>query len=132
MSVTDPLADAFVKIKNGYGSNKDHVDIKSSKLLLKITDILKARGFIKDYKKIEDSKQGIIRVYLKYLNKNKPALNKIDRVSKPGCRIYAKKDNIPQVLNGMGIAILTTSGGIMSDYDARRNKLGGEVICYVY
>ncbi|MDP8253292.1 MAG: 30S ribosomal protein S8 [Candidatus Kaelpia aquatica] len=132
MSISDPLADAFVKIKNGYRVSKESVDIKFSKLLLKIVEILKAEGFVKEFKVIEDDVQGVIRVYLKYFARNKPALRDIKRISKPGCRIYVDKDNIPKVLNGIGSAILTTSGGVFSDQDARKNNLGGEVICQVY
>jgi small subunit ribosomal protein S8 len=132
MSISDPLADAFVKIKNGYRVNKESVDIKFSKLLLKIVGILKEKSFIKEFKVLEDNVQGSIRVYLKYLDKNKPALKDIKRVSKPGCRIYVDKDNIPKVLNGIGIAILTTSGGVLSDEDARKKNLGGEIICQLY
>ena len=132
MSISDPLADAFVKIKNGYRADKESVDIKFSKLLLKVVEILKAEDFIKEFKVMEDDVQGSIRVYLKYLSRNKPALRDIKRISKPGCRIYVDKDNIPKVLNGIGSAILTTSGGVFSDQDARKNNLGGEVICQVY
>ncbi|MDP8216067.1 MAG: 30S ribosomal protein S8 [Candidatus Kaelpia imicola] len=132
MSISDPLADAFVKIKNGYRVSKESVDIKFSKLLLKVVEILKAQGFVKEFKVMEDNIQGVIRVYLKYLARNKPALKDIKRISKPGCRIYVDKDNIPKVLNGIGLAILTTSGGLLSDEDARKNNLGGEVICQVY
>ncbi len=132
MSISDPIADALVKIKNGYRVNKESVDIKFSKLLLKIVEILKEKGFIKEFKVIEDDIQGVIRVYLKYLDRNRPALKDIKRISKPGCRIYVDKDNIPRVLNGIGLAILTTSGGVFSGEDARKNNLGGELICQVY
>lgn len=133
MSVTDPLADAFVKIKNAYRARKEVVNLKGSKLLLAIVDILKKDGYIKDYRFIEDNKQGIIRVYLKYLdNKNKPALIDIKRISKPGRRVYVSKDEVPRVLRGIGTAILTTSKGVITDDQARKLKVGGEVICYVY
>ncbi len=132
MSVTDSLADAFVKIKNAYRARKEVVNLKGSKLLLAIIDILKKEGYIKDYRFIEDNKQGIIRVYLKYLDKNKPALIDIKRISKPGRRIYVSKDEVPRVLRGIGTAILTTSKGVITDNQARKLKVGGEVICYVY
>ena len=132
MSVTDPLADAFAKIKNAYRARKEVVNLKGSKLLLAIVDILKKDGYIKDYRFIEDNKQGIIRVYLKYLDKNKPALIDIKRISKPGRRVYVSKDEVPRVLRGIGTAILTTSKGVITDDQARKLKVGGEVICYVY
>ncbi len=132
MSVTDPLADAFVKIKNAYRARKEVVNLKGSKLLLAIIDILKREGYIKDYRFIEDNKQGIIRVYLKYLNKNSPALIDIKRISKPGRRVYVNKEEVPRVLRGIGTAILTTSKGVVTDDQARKLKVGGEVICYVY
>ncbi|MDP8233966.1 MAG: 30S ribosomal protein S8 [Candidatus Saelkia tenebricola] len=132
MSVTDPLADAFVKIKNAYAVKKDNVDIKSSKILLNIVNILKREKFIQDYKSIEDNKQGLIRVYLKYSDRRKPALEKIKRISKSGCRVYVDKDNIPNVMQGIGMAILTTSKGVLSDVEARERNIGGEVICHIY
>ncbi len=132
MSVTDILADSFVKIKNAYAVKKDKVDIKSSKMLISIIEIFKRERLIQDYKFIEDNKQGIIRVYLKYSNKRVPALKDIKRVSKIGCRVYVDKDKIPRVLRGIGLAILTTSKGILTDVEAREQNVGGEVICYVY
>lgn len=132
MSITDPLGDAFTKIKNAYRARKETVNLKGSKMLLAIMEILKKEGYIKDYRFIEDDKQGIIRVYLKYLDKNKPALMDIKRISKPGRRIYVNKNEVPRVLRGLGIAILTTSKGILTDEQARKLKVGGEVICYVY
>jgi small subunit ribosomal protein S8 len=132
MSITDPLGDAFTKIKNAYRARKETVNLKGSKMLLTIMEILKKEGYIKDYRFIEDNKQGIIRVYLKYLDKNKPALMDIKRISKPGRRIYVNKNEVPRVLRGIGIAILTTSKGILTDEQARKLKVGGEVICYVY
>jgi len=132
MSITDPLADAFAKIKNAYRARKDTVNLKGSKLLLAIMEIFKKEGYIKDYRFIEDDKQGIIRVYLKYVDKNRPALMDIKRISKPGRRVYVNKDEVPRVLRGIGIAVLSTSKGIVTDTQARKLKVGGEVICYVY
>ena len=132
MSITDPLADAFAKIKNAYRARKETVNLKGSKLLLAIMEIFKKEGYIKDYRFIEDDKQGIIRVYLKYIDKNKPALMDIKRISKPGRRVYVNKDEVPRVLRGIGIAVLSTSKGIVTDTQARKLKVGGEVICYVY
>ncbi|RKY37385.1 MAG: 30S ribosomal protein S8 [Candidatus Omnitrophota bacterium] len=132
MSITDPLADAFAKIKNAYRARKETVNLKGSKLLLAIMEIFKKEGYIKDYRFIEDDKQGIIRVYLKYVDKNRPALMDIKRISKPGRRVYVNKDEVPRVLRGIGIAVLSTSKGIVTDTQARKLKVGGEVICYVY
>ncbi|MCD6079973.1 MAG: 30S ribosomal protein S8 [Candidatus Omnitrophica bacterium] len=132
MSITDPLADAFAKIKNAYRARKETVNLKGSKLLLAIMEIFKKEGYIKDYRFIEDDKQGIIRVYLKYVDKNRPALMDIKRISKPGRRVYVNKDEVPRVLRGIGIAVLSTSRGIVTDIQARKLKVGGEVICYVY
>jgi len=132
MSVTDILADSFTKIRNAYSVRKDKVDIKSSKMLISIIDIFKREGLIQDYKYIKDNKQGIIRVYLKYSDKKVPALKDIKKVSKVGCRVYVDKNKIPRVLRGIGIAILTTSKGILTDVEARKQNVGGEVICYVY
>jgi small subunit ribosomal protein S8 len=132
MSVSDSLADAFVKIKNAYRAGKEKVDIKGSKMLLEIVEIMKKKGFIQDYRFIEDNKQGVIRVYLRYLDKKTPALVEIKKISKPGRRVYVNRKEIPQVLSGIGVAILTTSKGILTDQEARRHKVGGEVICYIY
>ena len=132
MSITDPLADAFVKIKNAYMAKKEKVDIKSSRILLQIVDIFKREGFIQDYKFIADSSQGKIRIYLRYIERKKPALNNIKKISKPGRRVYVSRKELPRVLGGIGIAILSTSKGIFTDEEARKNNVGGEVICYVY
>ncbi len=132
MTVTDSLANAFVKIKNAYRAGQKTVEIKSSRMLLQIMEILKNKGFIQDYKFIEDNRQGIIRVYLKYLKGRKPAMVDIKRVSKPGRRIYVNKSEIPRVLSGIGIAIITTSRGLLTDEEAEKLNAGGEVICYVY
>ena len=132
MSVTDPLADAFVKVKNASSTGKKKVDIKSSRMLLSIVDVLKSRGYIQEYKFIEDNKQGIIRLYLRYEDKNTPALTDIRRISRPGRRVYVDKNNIPKVLNGVGLAVISTSRGVMTDFQARGENIGGEVICYVF
>ena len=128
---TDPIADSLIAIKNAYMAKKDVTEIKSSKLLEKICEILKREGYIENYRKIEDNKQGILRIYLKY-EKNRPAITQIKRISKPGRRVYVTKDKVPQVLQGYGIAILTTSKGVLTDKEARKLGVGGEVICYVW
>jgi small subunit ribosomal protein S8 len=131
MAVTDLLADAFTKIRNAFRARKEKVDIKASNVLKKIVEILKNEGFINDFRFIEDNRQGIIRIYLKYYGK-KSAIRDIKRISKPGRRVYVNKTEIPKVLGGIGIAILTTSQGILTDSEARKIKVGGEVICYIY
>lgn len=131
MGVTDPIADAFTKIRNAVRAGKEKVDIKASNTLRSIVQILKNEGFINDFKFIEDNRQGIIRIYLKYHDK-KPALKEIKRISKPGKRIYARRKDLKPVLGGIGIAIITTSRGIMTDAEARRQNIGGEIICEVY
>jgi len=132
MSISDPIADALTRIRNAYRAKKESVDIKCSNLLEKICDILKREGFIDNYKKIEDNKQGIIKVYLKYLRGGRPALTYVQRVSRSGRRYYSSKDKIPSVLQGFGIAVLSTSKGILTDKEARKLGVGGEVICEVY
>jgi len=131
MSV-DPIADALTRIRNAYKAKKDAVDIKASKLLEKVCDILKREGFIDNYKKIEDNSQGTIKVYLRYHKGGKPALSHIQRVSKPGRRRYSSRKDIPVVLQGFGIAVLSTSRGILTDREARELGVGGEIICEVY
>ncbi len=128
---TDLIADSLVSIKNACMTRKEVIEIKSSKLLEKICEILKREGYIENYRKIEDNKQGILRIYLKY-EKNRPAITQIKRISKPGRKKYVSKDKIPTVLQGYGMAILTTSKGVVTDREARKLGVGGEVICYIW
>jgi len=130
--MTDPIADMLTRIKNALRAKKEEVDIPSSNLKLRIAEILKEEGYIKDFKLIQDAKQGIIRVFLKYDEYGEPLISGLKRVSKPGRRIYVSKDQIPRVMRGLGVAILTTSKGIMTDREARKMGVGGEVICYVW
>lgn len=132
MPVTDPISDMLTVIRNGSRAGKDKVDVKKSKLGEAMLKIFKREGYISNYKAIEDKKQGIIRVYLRYSEGKSPVITNISRVSKPSLRIYVTNDNIPKVLNGFGIAILSTSRGIMTDKEARREKVGGEVLCYAW
>ncbi len=132
MSVTDPLADMFTIIRNGSRAGKEKVELPSSKLKLNILELLKKEGYIRNYKALDDKRQGIIRVYLKFNDQKKPAIRELKRVSKPGLRIYADSQKLPNVLRGMGTAIISTSCGVMTDGQARSQKLGGEVICYVW
>ena len=130
--MTDPLADMFTRIRNALLRKYEATDIPTSNLKKKIAQILKEEGYIKDFKRIDDNKSGILRVYLKYSPRGESIINKIIRVSKPGQRIYRKVDELEKVLDGLGIAIVSTSKGMMTDRACRKLKLGGEVICKVW
>ena len=132
MVMTDPIADYLTRVRNANNVMKDTVEIPASNVKKNLTEILKNEGFIKDYEYIEDGKQGIIRIYLKYTPNREKVISGLKRISKPGLRVYAKRDEIPKVLGGLGIAIISTSKGIMTDKDARREMVGGEVICYIW
>lgn len=132
MSVTDPIADMLTVIRNASRAKKETCDVPASKLSREILRILKSEGFIKNCKFIEDRKQGILRTYLKYGKENRSAITNIKRISKPGLRHYVNKANIPEVLGGLGIAILSTSRGVFTDGEAREAQVGGEVLCYVW
>lgn len=132
MRVTDPIADMLTRIRNAGRAKHNSVDIPNSKLKARIADILKANGYIKNYKVINDAKQGVLRVYLKYDKKQEHVICGIERVSKPGRRIYSKGKDVEPVLNGMGIAILSTSRGVMTDKQAIKENVGGEVLCNVW
>lgn len=132
MVMTDPVADFITRIRNGNMVYHGTVEAPASNLKKAIADILKREGYIKDYEYIEDGKQGILRVYMKYGNGKERVITGIKRISKPGLRVYAKKDAIPKVLGGLGVAIISTSQGILTDKEARKRDLGGEVICYVW
>ncbi|MDD5680827.1 MAG: 30S ribosomal protein S8 [Candidatus Omnitrophica bacterium] len=132
MPVTDSISDMLTVIRNGSRAGKDKVDVKRSRLCEDILKILKKEGYISNFKSIEDKKQGVIRVYLKYNEGKSPVMTDIKRISKPGLRIYVTNDNIPRVLNGFGIAVISTSRGVMTDKDARKEKVGGEVLCYAW
>lgn len=130
MSRTDLIADAFTIIRNAIMAKKENVDVPASNTLKAIFDLFKEENYIDTFKLVEDKKQGILRVYLKYLA-GKPAIRSIKRVSKPGLRVYVKKDKVPLVLRGKGLAIVSTSKGIMTDKKAREAGLGGEIIGYI-
>jgi len=133
MPVTDPIADMLTRIRNGNIARLASVDVPVSKLKLEIAKILDGEGFIKSHEVIKDEKGfDQIRVYLKYLNDDRKAITGLKRISKPGLRIYAKKQEIPRVLGGYGKAILSTSRGVLTDENARKIGVGGEVICYVW
>lgn len=132
MVMTDPIADMLTRIRNANSAKHDSVDIPVSKLKVEVARILKEEGYVRDYKVIDDGKQGVLRIYLKYGPNKKLVISGIKRISKPGLRVYAKKDEIPRVLGGLGIAILSTSKGVMTDRAARQLGVGGEVLCYVW
>jgi len=128
---TDPIADYLTRLRNAQLARHKVVEIPASNLKKEMTKILADKGYILSYKFQEDSKQGIIKIALKYVN-GTVAIKKLQRVSKPGLRKYAGADSLPRVLNGLGIAILSTSKGVISDKEARKENVGGEVLCYVY
>jgi small subunit ribosomal protein S8 len=132
MSITDPLADMFTVIRNASGAKKENLELPSSKTKLAILNLLKREGYIRNFKQIADKKQGRVRIYLKFGRENTPAINNIKRISKPGRRVYVSKEKIPHVLRGMGIAIISTSYGVLTGGQARKQGLGGELICYVW
>jgi len=132
MVMTDPVADYLTRVRNANNVMKETVEIPASNVKKGLTEILKTEGFIRDYEYIEDGKQGVIRIYLKYTPNREKVISGLKRISKPGLRVYAKRDEIPKVLGGLGIAIISTSKGIMTDKDARREMVGGEVICYIW
>jgi small subunit ribosomal protein S8 len=131
-AITDPVADLLTRIRNAARAGHEQVEIPGSRLKLEIVKILAQEKFIRGYQFISDDKQGVLRVYLKYGPKREPVLNQLKRVSKPGLRVYAPADRIPRVLNGLGIAILSTSRGVLPDRECRRQHVGGEVLCHVW
>ena len=132
MVVTDPIADFLTRIRNANMVYTEKVEIPASKTKMAMANILKDEGFIKDVEYIEDGKQGIIRIYLKYAGSKERVITGLKRISRPGLRVYAKKDELPKVLGGLGIAIVSTSNGLMTDKNARKAGLGGAVLCYVW
>jgi small subunit ribosomal protein S8 len=132
MSMTDPIADMLTRIRNASSARHEKVVVPASGLKARIAEVLKEEGYIKDYVRHEDGPQGAITILLKYSADREPAISDIKRVSKPGLRRYVANDSIPRILNGMGIAILSTSKGVMVDRDARKQKVGGELICTVW
>jgi small subunit ribosomal protein S8 len=129
MSMSDPLADMLTRIKNAGMVRYETVDVPMSNLKVGVAKVLRQEGYIKDYQIIEDNKQGILRIELKYGPNDEAVISGLRRVSKPGLRQYVKADKIPDVMSGLGVSILSTSKGIMTDRDARRQRLGGEILC---
>jgi len=134
MSMTDPIADMLTRIRNGIQSRHDRVEMPSSKLKVEVAKILKSEGFISNYKVVqEDGKpQASLRVYLKYSEDGEPVIHGIERISRPGRRVYRGKEEIPKVLGGLGLAIVSTSKGVLSGVEAMRTGVGGEVLCQVW
>jgi small subunit ribosomal protein S8 len=131
MAVTDTISDFLTRIRNAGQAKHKMVDIPCSKLKLGIAEIMKEQGYVSDYEKIDDGLQGVIRVHLRYFNRE-PAFRKLTRISKPGRRVYSPADQLPRVKNGLGIAIISTSKGVMTDKEARKQNVGGEVLCTIW
>ena len=132
MQITDPIADMLTRIRNANAAGHKTVDIPASNMKKQIASILMSEGYVRNVEVIEDDKQGVVRLTLKYAENKQKVLTGLRRVSKPGLRIYAAKDELPRVLKGLGIAIISTSKGIMTDKDARRANVGGEVLAFVW
>lgn len=129
---TDPIADMLTRIRNSIAARHEWVLVPASKTKIALAKILQEEGYIESFEVTKDKPQPVIRVWLKYTEDKEPVLTGLKRVSKPGCRIYAKADKIPWVLSGMGVAILSTSRGVMTDREARRLGVGGELLCYIW
>jgi len=132
MVMTDPIADLLTRIRNANMVRHEKLEVPASKIKKEVAEILKREGFVRDFEYIEDNKQGIIRIFLKYGTNNERVITGIKRISKPGLRVYAKADEVPKVLNGLGIAIVSTSQGVLTDKEARNKQVGGEVLAYVW
>ncbi|MEH7223763.1 MULTISPECIES: 30S ribosomal protein S8 [Bacillus] len=132
MVMTDPIADMLTRIRNANMVRHEKLEIPASNIKREIAEILKREGFVRDVEFIEDDKQGIIRIFLKYGANNERVITGLKRISKPGLRVYAKSNEVPRVLNGLGIAIVSTSQGVLTDKEARQKQAGGEVLAYVW
>lgn len=132
MVMTDPVADFLTRIRNGNMVMHQTVEVPGSKMKVGLAKILKEEGYIKDFEYIEDGKQGVIRIYLKYGPNKEKVITGLKRISKPGLRVYVQKEEVPKVLGGLGTAIVSTSKGLMTDKKARKEGLGGEVVCYIW
>ena len=131
MSLSDPIADMLTRIRNAVRTDKQQVNIRASKICEGIAAALQREGYIESFDRIDDGKQGVLRIVLKYDQEGHPAITEIRRMSKPGCRMYASLDKMPRVMGGMGVVIVSTSKGVISDRNCRENKMGGEVLCTV-
>ncbi|CAK4823549.1 30S ribosomal protein S8 [Paenibacillus psychroresistens] len=132
MVMSDPIADMLTRIRNANVVRKETVEIPASTIKKEIAEILKKEGFIRDAEYVQDNKHGIIRLFLKYGPNNERVISGLKRISKPGLRVYTKSQEVPRVLGGLGLAIISTSSGVMTDKEARQAKSGGEVICYIW
>lgn len=132
MVMTDPIADYLTRIRNANMVRHESLEVPASNMLRSISEILKREGFIRDFEFIDDDKQGVLRIFLKYSKNNERVISGLKRISKPGLRTYVKADAVPKVLNGLGIAIMSTSNGVMTDKEARAKNIGGEVLAYVW
>ncbi|MBM4274006.1 MAG: 30S ribosomal protein S8 [Deltaproteobacteria bacterium] len=130
--MTDPIADMLTRIRNAGTARFDKVDIPASRMKIGLAKIMKEEGFIKNYKVIKDTRQGILRVYLKYNEQQKPLIHGLRRVSKPGRRVYTGHEELPKVQGGLGVAVISTSKGVVTDRQARKLKVGGEVLCEIW
>jgi small subunit ribosomal protein S8 len=131
MSLSDPIADMLTRVRNALRSRHQTVNIRASKICEGICRVLKDEGFIEEYKRIEDGRQGILRVYLKYGPTGEDVVTELKRISKPGCRVYSGVTDLPRPISGLGIAVVSTSRGVLSDRECRQEKVGGEVLCQV-
>ncbi|OIJ17151.1 30S ribosomal protein S8 [Anaerobacillus alkalidiazotrophicus] len=132
MVMTDPIADMLTRIRNANTVRHEKLELPASKVKKEVAEILKREGFVRDVEYIEDNKQGIIRIFLKYGANNERVISGLKRISKPGLRVYAKATEVPRVLGGLGIAIVSTSNGILTDKEARQQQIGGEILAYVW
>ncbi len=132
MVMTDPIADFLTRIRNANMARHESLELPASKIKKDIAEILKREGFIKNVEYMEDDKQGVIRVFLKYGKNNERVITGLKRISKPGLRVYAKAGEVPKVLNGLGIAIVSTSEGVFTDKEARAKNVGGEILAYIW
>ncbi|CEH30946.1 30S ribosomal protein S8 [Aneurinibacillus migulanus] len=132
MVMTDPIADMLTRIRNANMVRHEKLEVPASKIKHAIASLLKEEGFVRDVEYVEDNKQGILRIFLKYGADNERVINGLKRISKPGLRVYANKGEVPRVLGGLGIAVLSTSKGVMTDKQARQQQVGGEVLAYVW
>lgn len=132
MTMSDPIADMLTRIRNANMVRHEKLEVPASNMKKEIAEILKREGFVRDVEYVKDSKQGIIRIFLKYGQNNERVITGLKRISKPGLRVYAKTNEVPKVLNGLGIALVSTSHGVLTDKDARAKQVGGEVVAYVW
>jgi small subunit ribosomal protein S8 len=132
MTMTDPIADLLTRIRNANMVRHEKLEVPASNIKKEIAEILKREGFVRDVEFVEDSKQGVIRIFLKYGSNNERVITGVKRISKPGQRVYAKANEVPKVLNGLGVALVSTSQGVITDKEARAKQVGGEVLAYVW